>query len=401
MPASLCSTDKSLAFPTSTGESSSVDSQSSLEEVGNGISHYRQQFLDIILENVEGFGREAPCYNHTNATYWFKEADWEDFEAVQAMTDQIMKKAGRRGSKALWKAVESMVDESVHHAPSDMQHLLKLAYVVMNMLPSSPEKLPALLKLYTGFGTFPVNRVCDILRVLKVCARDILHGLKSLVSMYDPSSTPQGGGIHKVTAYLMTYIKWLQDHGSLVDSILARDDEGNPSHELRKDSLNFFVEDLIFCLYHVLERSSKLYESEGLRWIFLLNNTHLILRKLKDSGYDWILKYQNQFEQLLAAYLESSWGPVLSCLEIKMGMLCLWFSRPPVARFNAKLEVAYVAQKNWRIEDPELRHVVRKAVSARVLEGYQAYLQSCVNCEKYQRYTPQDLDVKLMELFEG
>lgn len=116
---------------------------------------------------------------------------------------------------------------------------------------------------------------------------------------------------------------------------------------------------------------------------------------------DWILRYENQVKHQITRYLELSWLPVMSCLDAHTPTQALFpcFHLPLTTRFYEMLESTCAEQQNWRIEDPKLRNNVRKAVSSHVVQCYQAHLQK--KGMKLHKYIPQEIENKLMELFQG
>uniref|UniRef100_A0A0D9WWS5 Exocyst subunit Exo70 family protein n=2 Tax=Leersia perrieri TaxID=77586 RepID=A0A0D9WWS5_9ORYZ len=393
LPTSTSSTNMSLLFVTT--ESSSYDSHSCSEEAA--LSHY-QKFSEEagilhckqLLEGIPEDGRD-----HTNINTLIQRAD-----------SHMLELFGKELAAMIDQSIQGINSKHGQAQASDMHRLLKLAGV-MTMLPPSSDLLPSILRLYMTLKSFPIDQVNVIASELKRCVREILEGLCSLVQsgLY---IVPQGDGIHKTTSYMMNYIKYLWEHNSLLNIILAQDggESKNSLHGEKWTQLDYFVQSLIGHLDSLLERISK-YNSKELQHFFLLNNSHFILEKLQKLDmksplqHSWITKYHNQVEYHIMRYLEHSWKPILSCLDTRNIILFPCFHLPPVTRFYTMLTSTCAEQKYWKIEDPELRQVVRKTVSSQVTQCYQAYLERNVKHQKHAPCTYQELENKLMELFEG
>uniref|UniRef100_A0A0D9WWS4 Exocyst subunit Exo70 family protein n=1 Tax=Leersia perrieri TaxID=77586 RepID=A0A0D9WWS4_9ORYZ len=254
---------------------------------------------------------------------------------------------------------------------------------VMTTLAPLPDLLPTLLRLYLILERFPVS---------------------------------QRSGIHRVTSHVMNYVKILWEYDFVLNIILVQDDgeSENPLLDEKWTRVDSFVQHLIGVLDTLVERKAK-YKLMGLECIFLLNNAHFLLQQLQKLEmksalqHEWIPKYNNQVEHQIMRYLDLSWQPVCSCLDAhttwtQVLFPCFHPHPHPLTIFYAMLESTCAVQQDWKIEDPKLRQQVRKAVSSRVIQCYQSYLQlqkKNVKFQKHVRYTPQELENKLMELFEG
>jgi len=74
--------------------------------------------------------------------------------------------------------------------------------------------------------------------------------------------------------------------------------------------------------------------------------------------------------------MDLSWGPVVSCLGTRTGMLGCCFSHSSnSAKFCCQFDTTYFNQKHWKLEDPRLREVVRRAVCKRVITAYQVHFE--------------------------
>ncbi|BAT00597.1 Os07g0211000, partial [Oryza sativa Japonica Group] len=386
MPASTSSsTNMSFVLTSTTELASSYDIQSSSEEAA--ISQYQQCSYEAGIRIYKQLLGDIPedGLDLSNIRIWIQRADSRMLELFKeelvAMIDQ---------------SIQEINSKHGQEQESDMHRLLKLAGV-MTMLSPSSDLLPAILRLYVTLEIFPVNQVNGIASELKRCVREIFQGQCSL-ALNGIYSVPRGGGIHNITSYMMNYIKYMWEHDSLLNVILAQDDgeSENPLHDGKWTRLDYFVQSLIGYLDSLLETISK-YQSTEFQCIFLLNNAHFILEILEKLDMksalqqSWITRHHNQVEYQIARYLEHSWEPILSRLVARKNILFPCFHLPPLTEFYTMLNNNCAVQKYWKIEDPKLRQVVRKTISSRVTQCYQAYLGRSVKNQKRAHYTSEDL----------
>jgi exocyst complex protein 7 len=66
---------------------------------------------------------------------------------------------------------------------------------------------------------------------------------------------------------------------------------------------------------------SNLYKDVSLSYLFLMNNLHYIVKKVKGSkllgllGYGWLRKNQDKVRQYAANYERAAWMKALNCLR--------------------------------------------------------------------------------------
>jgi hypothetical protein len=186
------------------------------------------------------------------------------------------------------------------------------------------------------------------------------------------------------------------------------------------------VVDSVDYLKDLLLRKSKICSDPSLRYLFLLNNYYLIAQlSERRPGDHWGLA--PECPKFMASYLDVSWGHVLShvrttvfmdnCLDASCGSV--WFCIPKtgfheprqdrkktssLAKFESAFHKTYQAQKFWKVQDPQLRDMLRKKIAGRVVSDYRYYLQKHPELEKQVcsgSSSPDVLNEMLGELFEG
>ncbi|TYI90558.1 hypothetical protein E1A91_D03G130600v1 [Gossypium mustelinum] len=236
----------------------------------------------------------------------------------------------------------------------------------------------------------------------------------------------QNGEIHPLTRYVMNYVKLLVDYSKTLNLLLESDedeeDDGLQSEDSELETTTPFAKRLLLLISSLesnLEEKSKLYEDGALHCIFLMNNILYIVQKVKDSelgkllGDNWVRKRRGQVRQYATNYLRACWMKALYCLKDEgIGGSSNNASKVTLKErfknFNAFFEEIYRIQTGWKVPDPQLREELRISISEKVIPAYRSFmgrfgsqLESGRNSGKYIKYTPEDLENYLLDLFEG
>uniref|UniRef100_M8D9E9 Exocyst subunit Exo70 family protein n=1 Tax=Aegilops tauschii TaxID=37682 RepID=M8D9E9_AEGTA len=213
---------------------------------------------------------------------------------------------------------------------------------------------------------------------LRRSIRSGLQVLKDMILDYTSDVVPQGGGIHEITKYLLKYIMSLLDNGTSLKIILVGDEQDG---KVAMRTLQDNVATLISHLEIMLEKESHRYQDAGLKQMFMVNNVNFVLHQVEGSeikyllGDDWVLKHQDQLKDHISSFINISWESVMYCFH---------------------------TQKTWKVENPLLRSNMRKSVSEKLVQAYSTYLENHKHkAPKLMKYTPEDLDELLSDLFEG
>ncbi|KAG6520895.1 exocyst complex component EXO70B1-like [Zingiber officinale] len=286
------------------------------------------------------------------------------------------------------------------------------------------------------------TQAAEILSRLAEAIRGILSEFENAV-LRDPPKTPvPGGTIHPLTRYVMNYINLISDYKpTLMKLIVTR-----PSASARLSSDDFaaagsapleldFPESenqtplsthltwIIVVLQHNLENKAALYKDNALSHLFLMNNIHYIVHKVKGSselremiGDDYLRKLTGKFRLSATSYQRATWVKILHCLRDEGIHVSGSFSsgvskstlRERFKSFNASFDEAHKTQASWFVPDTQLREELRISISERLLPAYRAFLgrfrqhiENGRHPELYIKYTVEDLEMALSDFFEG
>ncbi|KAF3774237.1 Exocyst complex component [Nymphaea thermarum] len=246
------------------------------------------------------------------------------------------------------------------------------------------------------------------------------------------SSTPFArGGIHPLTKYVMNYIKTLTAFKDSLDLLLEIKEGGHESPTVSSSttgspegsngsysrSLSPTVHNLlevVSMLESNLDMRSRLYRDDALQHFFLMNNIHYMVQKVKGSdlcllGEDWIRRHNRKVQVHATNYERASWNTVLAWLKDDgIGSGGSKAVKERLKGFNFSFEEIYKNQTSWIVPDPGLREDLQISISLKVVQGYRtftgrlgSYLDGTRSADKYMKYTAEDLETLLLDLFEG
>lgn len=270
----------------------------------------------------------------------------------------------------------------------------------------------------------------EVLKGLGEAAMGTFNVFENAVKSEASRKTVHGGEIHPLARYVMNYVKLLVDYSGTLNKLLENDEnEGGDQQNLQDGSNGEEVRDvtplgrrlmsLIDALESNLDEKAKFYDDGAIQYIFLLNNKLYILQKVKDSelakllGDDWVKKRRGIIRKYATSYLRASWSKALACLRdegIGSGSSSAFklALKERFKSFNACFEEIYRTQTAWKVPDPQLRAELRISISEKVIPAYRSFLgrfgpqlETTRHAWKYIKYTAEDLDGYLSDLFEG
>ncbi|XWS20050.1 hypothetical protein CRYUN_Cryun31cG0068100 [Craigia yunnanensis] len=279
-------------------------------------------------------------------------------------------------------------------------------------------------------------QAAEILSRLAEAARGILSEFENAV-LREPSAVPvPGGTIHPLTRYVMNYISLISDYKqTLIELIMSKPStgsrySGDPSTpdmdfaELEgKTPLALHLIWIIVVLQFNLDGKSKHYRDASLAHLFIMNNVHYIVEKVKGSpelremiGDDYLRKLTGKFRQAATSYERATWVSVLYCLRAEGLHVSGGFSsgvsksalRERFKTFNAMFEEVHRTQAAWLIPDAQLREELRISLSEKLIPAYRSFvgrfrshIESGKHPENYIKYSVEDLETAVLDFFEG
>ncbi|KAF3947545.1 hypothetical protein CMV_026337 [Castanea mollissima] len=237
-------------------------------------------------------------------------------------------------------------------------------------------------------------------------ARAMRTGNKTLIDLENKKQNAtlkkpmQSGDIHPLTQTMMNCVKLIVDYSDTQNLLEIGEDDAqldalrnHDSNSLKMNPLARQLLVLINFLESNLMKESKLYGDGALQYIFLMNNILYMKQKVKDLDLGELLGV-GMFERY------GPWSPGNKALRVVL--------KERFKNFNVCFEEIYRVQTAWKVPDAQLREEFRIFISEKVIPAYRSFMgrfgnqvESGRHAGKYIKYTADDLENYLLDLFEG
>lgn len=326
----------------------------------------------------------------------------------------------------------------VESSKTAMMQLLNFGVAVV-VGQHQPEKLISLLNMYEGLADLLLHIDALFSEEVGASIRIEFHQLQSelgeavkttfikfgtLVASNTSTSPFPGGGIHHITKYVMNYIKVLPEYSHTLNLLLKDNNGENPEplteaekmqgvHSQEVSPLAHHLRSVSSVLESNLENRSKLYKDVSLQHIFMLNNIHYMVQKVKGSelrnffGDDWIRKHKVKVQQRVTSYERTTWSSILSLLreDGNSGSSSPWkmILKERCRGFSIAFEEVYKTQTAWSIPDSQLCDNLRILTSQKIIQAYRGFIgrNSEHLSDKHIKYSAEDLENYVHNLFQG
>ncbi|KAF7095886.1 hypothetical protein CFC21_097951 [Triticum aestivum] len=294
----------------------------------------------------------------------------------------------------------------------------------------SPEKLFKIIDLHDALSDllpdvsdiFAASKAAESIYVQAVeirsrladAVRGILSEFENAVLRDPPKTAVPGGTVHPLTRARLA-----AEGNELAPCLSCLE---LPEHE-NQSPLAAHIIWIIVVLEHNLESKVSLYKDTALSHLFLMNNVHYIVHKVKDSpdlwsmiGDDYLKRLTGKFTVAATNYQRTSWLKILNCLRDEGLHVSGGFSsgisksalRERFKSFNAAFEDAHRVQSGWFVPDTQLREELRISISEKLLPAYRSFLgrfrhhiENGKHPELYIKHSAEDLENAVNDFFEG
>ncbi|XP_055804461.1 exocyst complex component EXO70E2-like [Solanum dulcamara] len=350
------------------------------------------------------------------------------------LSDQIFSELEAVGSVCFAEASKASIlqllnfGEAIAIGPHQPEKLIR----ILDMYEVLADLIPDIDAMYSDEVGLCVRTECqDILRSLGYCAKATFLEFENAVASSISANPFPGGGIHHLTRYVMNYMKTLIDYSKTLDELLKGHEKEDsvailpdmtPDREEDNRDRRCYVSPLAqhfrsftSILECNLEDKSRLYKDESLGHLFLMNNIHYMAEKVKNSnlrtmlGDGWIRKHNWKFQHHAMSYERATWSSILSLLRDEglqnpgSNSISRTLLKERLYNFYLSFEDVYKSQTGWCIPDSQLREDLRISTSLKVIQAYRTFVGRHTNniSDKYIKYTADDLENFLLDLFEG
>lgn len=315
-------------------------------------------------------------------------------------------------------------------------------FKILDMYETLRDLLAEINSLFSGEDGFELrSEASTIWMRVSEAARGTFVEFENAIQRDSAKNPVPGGAVHPLTRYVMNYMRFACDYKETLEQVLGDDRGEDPrvfggvrkwtgslSPDNRKDSADELSPWSIQTIWLMellegnLDAKSKLYKDPALSHLFLMNNGRYIVHKVKDTeigsllGNDWVRKHTAKVRQHHKNYQRTAWGKVLACLKDEgihvsgtfSSGVCREVLKERFKSFNSLFEEIHKVQSTWTVADDQLRTELRISIAEMVIPAYrsflgrfQQYLEHGKHPEKYIKYSPEDLEIYINELFEG
>ncbi|KAK9047879.1 hypothetical protein SSX86_033159 [Deinandra increscens subsp. villosa] len=276
----------------------------------------------------------------------------------------------------------------------------------------------------------------EILSTLAEAARGMLSEFEKTALREPLRGRVPGGTIHPSTGYVMNYISLIADYKQTLDKLIVyrpvtasgySDDLTTPDMDFTdhegQSPLALHLIWIIIILQFKLEGTSKHYKDNSLAYVFMMNNIHHIVQKIRGSqelremiGYDYLKELTGEYRQAASRYQRETWFGVLYNLRDEGLYIDGSYSsraskralRERLKSFNAMFKKVHRRQALWLIPDKQLREELQISISEKLIPAYRSFLgrfrtiiEQERHPENYIKYSFADLENAVWDFFEG
>ncbi|KAH7446563.1 hypothetical protein KP509_01G062100 [Ceratopteris richardii] len=300
-------------------------------------------------------------------------------------------------------------------------------FVLLEMYETMKELSPEVEAVLKGSSSSSIfEAVYGLTQRLGQVAKEMFISFQDCVEKDPTKIVVPDGGVHPLTSFVMVdYVRLLIIHKSTLGELIGEDEKV----ESANSQLAAATVKIMSALQTSLEEKSKLYNDPALAHVFMMNNVHYIVKCVRRYetnqvlGEDWVQRHRRIVQQHAQNYKRVAWAKVLQSLSVQGltssgsgvgfdGSMSTGVSRTLLKErfktFNVQFEELYQRQRQWSVPDSELRESLRLAVAEVLLPAYRSflkrfgsYVEGGKNAQKFIKFTPDELDGMLGELFEG
>ncbi|XP_050224044.1 exocyst complex component EXO70E2 [Mercurialis annua] len=273
----------------------------------------------------------------------------------------------------------------------------------------------------------------ELLSRLGDSARETFFKFGDAISSNASVNPLAGGKIHPLIKYVMNFMSLFPLYCDTMNLLLKDQnvDESDVVAVEKDDEQD--ISSSIFCpmachlrsitcaLEANLVNKANLYKDESLRHIFLINNIHYMVEKVKDSelrlffGDEWIRKHTAKCQQHATSYVRATWSSIVSILRdnTKASSSAVSTQRDDrktwtkekiekCRRFTSAFEEVYKSQTQWLVLDLRLRDDLQILTLQGIAPAYRNFLGKDSDISnKYVKYSADDLEKMLLDFFAG
>lgn len=290
-------------------------------------------------------------------------------------------------------------------------------FVMMDLYNSISDLWPEIESIFSNESVSSVKiQALSSLHKLGDFVRTALGELESSIHRNSSKLTLSGGGIHPLNNSVMTYLSSLSDYGSALSDIIVDDSQfrEQTSDESSPPAVSAKLARIILVLLCKLDGKAKFHNYVALSYLFLVNNLHFIIEKVRATnlnfilGEEWLTNHEKKLKQYVSSYESMSWNKVISCLPENY-LVSPEKVTDCFRRLYSTFEEVYGKQTSWIVVDEKMRDKIKASIANKLVPVYEEFygkhlmtLSEDERCMKMlTRLSPENMAKYLSELFTG
>ncbi|KFK38345.1 hypothetical protein AALP_AA3G102000 [Arabis alpina] len=307
-------------------------------------------------------------------------------------------------------------------------------FPLLDMYCSITGNLPAIESIFS-FASLSIVKT-QALTSLSRLRESILSHLMDFESEIRKDSSKMvvhGGGVHPMTISAMDHLSRLAEYSNaLLDIFNGSSSSFSAKTLLPKSYFNVSGTDgssasevrmrfawMILVLLCKIDAKAEMYKEFSMQYLFLANNLQHVASRARSTklkqllGDDWIARHFEKVRQFARSYERLAWGPLLSLCPAISTSEAVEMSPEEVKMqfeiFEESFVNTLVSQSACVVPNPKLLDEIRISIGRMLLPVYLDFYNAHRNAVMLAgtedrlnvRYTPEDIEIYLSELFNG
>ncbi|KAL9675303.1 hypothetical protein QQ045_003505 [Rhodiola kirilowii] len=303
---------------------------------------------------------------------------------------------------------------------SSTKHIFRL----MEMHIAIQEAIPEIESIFSFESTSLVHtQALNSLTKLRNSIHSLLDDFESSLKKHSTKPGVSGGGIHTLTQSTMDHIARLADYSPVLSSIIT--DHPSPADKTwmpesyfnttaAMDSpISIRFARIILVLLCKLDKIADTYKDISLSYLFLANNLHLVVEKVRCTfnllsliGEAWVITHHRISKQYASKYEFTAWHKVIKSitLEEEASPLSTKAVKERLRKFESAFEEAIRKQRSWTVVDERMREDLKALIAGRVASAYAEFHEASaeyLDAESIVRLGPAEMEIYVSDLFRG
>ncbi|KAI3748679.1 hypothetical protein L6452_11935 [Arctium lappa] len=290
-------------------------------------------------------------------------------------------------------------------------------FMMMDLYNSISDIWPEIESIFSNESVSSVKvQALSSLHKLGDSVRTALGQLESSIHKNSSKLTVSDGGIHPLNNSVMTCLSSLSDYGSALSDVIVDDLQfrEQTSDEISPPAVSVKLARIILVLLCKLDSKAKFHNYAALSYLFLVNNLHFIIEKVRATnlkfilGEEWITNHEKKLKQYVSSYESMSWNKVISCLP-ENSLVSPEKVRDCFRRLYSTFGEVYGKQTSWIVVDEKMRDKMKASIANKLVPVYEEFYSKHLmtlgedeRCMKMlMRLSPENMAKYLSELFPG